>query len=186
MLGFKSPETKQERYLNWIALITLVVALCLINLAIFNKERHLSSGQSVLLKLAPVDPRSLMQGDYMALRFQLGNEIYQHAPRTPEWNPRRDHLLPADGQVIVTLDRHRVAQFHDLYRGQELKEHQLLLKYRIRNDRVKFATNAFFFEEGQAERFETSEYGEFRVNGEGELLLVAMFDKNFEKIIASE
>ncbi|XOT97907.1 GDYXXLXY domain-containing protein, partial [Alcaligenes pakistanensis] len=28
-------------------------------------------GQTVLLELAPVDPRSLMQGDYMSLNFAL-------------------------------------------------------------------------------------------------------------------
>ncbi|MFX7329222.1 GDYXXLXY domain-containing protein, partial [Acinetobacter baumannii] len=33
------------------------------------KEMLLKEGQLVLLPLAPVDPRSLMQGDYMALRY---------------------------------------------------------------------------------------------------------------------
>ncbi len=41
----------------------------------------------VLLRLAPVDPRSLMQGDYMRLNYelarQLGNRQQDEAPPTP-------------------------------------------------------------------------------------------------------
>ncbi|MDE8355606.1 GDYXXLXY domain-containing protein, partial [Klebsiella pneumoniae] len=46
----------------------LVLALAVVNLAIVSCERLLAEGEVVLLELAPVDPRSLMQGDYMSLR----------------------------------------------------------------------------------------------------------------------
>lgn len=48
-------------------LLTLVVA----NGAIWQKEALISHGRPVFIALAPVDPRSLMQGDYMALNFEL-------------------------------------------------------------------------------------------------------------------
>jgi len=38
-------------------------------------ERILSDGRVLLLELAPVDPRSLMQGDYMALQFAAVDDI---------------------------------------------------------------------------------------------------------------
>ncbi len=59
---------------------------------------------------------------------------------------------------------------------------QVALKYRVRNRTVKFATNAFFFEEGTASKYEKAKYGEFRVNSKGELLLVAMADANVSVI----
>ena len=34
-------------------------------------ERYIADGQPVFVELAPVDPRSLMQGDYMQLNFRL-------------------------------------------------------------------------------------------------------------------
>ena len=41
---------------------------------VWSNERILSGGQTVLLELAPVDPRSLMQGDYMALNYALTHQ----------------------------------------------------------------------------------------------------------------
>jgi uncharacterized membrane-anchored protein len=63
-----------------VALVSLVVILALVNWSIFGKEKQLAEGKIVYLDLAPVDPRSLMQGDYMALRFQLANEVYSALP----------------------------------------------------------------------------------------------------------
>ena len=53
--------------------IVAAVALVLIavNLSIVAKERIKTGGEPIFLELAPVDPRSLMQGDYMALRFAI-------------------------------------------------------------------------------------------------------------------
>lgn len=172
-----------SRRTNLIALAGLVISLMLVNVSIYQKEQHIAHGKPVLLELAPVDPRSLMQGDYMALRFALENQIYNHHPRNEEDRIRwGNNLKPGDGMVVVELDENGVGIFNALYDGQALTENQVLMKYRIRNDRVKFATNAFFFEEGQAEVFEIAEYGQFRVDDNGELLLVAMFDKDFQKL----
>lgn len=44
------------------------------------------------------------------------------------------------------------------------------------------ATNAFFFQEGHAERYEKAHYGEFRVDKEGELLLTALYDEAFNRL----
>jgi uncharacterized membrane-anchored protein len=63
-----------------------------------------------------------------------------------------------------------------------LRENELFLEYRVRNGAVKFATNAFFFEEGTASKYEKAKYGEFRVNSKGGLLLVAMADENVSVI----
>ena len=47
------------------------IVLLLINYSIYQREQHIAHGQTVYVQLAPVDPRSLMQGDYMALDFEL-------------------------------------------------------------------------------------------------------------------
>ena len=39
--------------------------LVAVNVSIWQKEQLLDHGKVVLLPLAPVDPRSLMQGDYI-------------------------------------------------------------------------------------------------------------------------
>ena len=60
-----------------LAAVTLMVVLGLVNFNIHKYEQHLAEGDTVLLALAPVDPRSLMQGDYMRLRFAITDDIRQ-------------------------------------------------------------------------------------------------------------
>lgn len=167
-----------------VALLSLVVVLALVNGAIYNKEQHLSHGQVVYLELAPVDPRSLMQGDYMALRFQLQQKVRQALPKTvpDESRPWRQTVTASDGHVVVKLDDRRVATFEALYDGQPLAENELLLRYRVRHGRVKFATNAFYFQEGHADSYQDARYGRFRVAEQGELLLVGLNEENLQPL----
>lgn len=51
---------------------SLVTALGVANGAIWQKEQLISTGRPIFLELAPVDPRSLMQGDYMAWTLICG------------------------------------------------------------------------------------------------------------------
>jgi uncharacterized membrane-anchored protein len=47
---------------------------------------------------------------------------------------------------------------------------------------VKFATNAYFFQEGTAARYEPARYGEFRVAPDGDLLLTGLRGKDLEPL----
>lgn len=163
-----------------ITLVSALVVLALVNGSIVGKEKHLAEGKIVYLELAPVDPRSLMQGDYMALRFQIGNQIYNNLPKTEANGSWRQRVDAADGYVVVSLDGRGVATFKEIYHDQTLAAAELVLHYRVRNEEVKFATNAFFFQEGHAEVYATAHYGQFRVNPDGELLLVALYDKDLQ------
>ena len=165
-----------------IVFISLVLVLALVNWSIYQKEQHIKKGMVVFLKLAPVDPRSLMQGDYMALRFALAEKIYDTLPKQKEYKSWQHNVDATNGYVVVHLDEKHVASFMHLYQGEPLKEHEVLMEYRVRGGAVKFATNAYFFEEGTAKRYENAKYGEFRVNKKGELLLVAMADKEAKSI----
>ena len=54
---------------------TTLLVLAAVNYLIVEKERILSSGKTVLLHLAPTQHRSLMQGQYMQLRYALADEV---------------------------------------------------------------------------------------------------------------
>jgi uncharacterized membrane-anchored protein len=59
----------------------------------------------------------------------------------------------------------------------------LRLRYRIRANRVWLGTNAFFFEEGSAARFNGARYGEFRVDrASGEAVLVGLRDAALKRL----
>ncbi len=166
-----------------IAAIAGLFALGLVNVSIVQKESLIKEGDIVFLELAPVDPRSLMQGDYMALRFEVGNEIrVQLNKQRTEPGSRGSRNESQDGIIVVALDENGVGRFARFDDQRELGENERLMQFRVRNGRVKFATNAFFFQEGTAEVYEPARYGEFRVAEDGELLLTGMRDKDLNKL----
>jgi len=162
-----------------IALFALVIILLLINWSIYQKEQHLKHGQKVYLELAPVDPRSLMQGDYMALRFTLARKIHDALPK--ESTRFRAKITSLDEYVIVSVDEKDIGTFKALYTNQTPNDNDVLMHYRVRNGKVKLASNAFFFQEGDAHLYEKAKYGEFRVK-DGELLLANMYDAKLHKL----
>ena len=169
-----------------VALISLVIILGLVNWSIFEKEKHLAQGDIVYLELAPVDPRSLMQGDYMALNFRVAQEVYEALPKLDTYRGWNRNADAGDGVVVVKLDEQRRAQFVRIHDGKPLAEDELKLPYRVRNGSVKFATNAFFFQEGHAQIYEAARYGQFRINKRGDLLLASMYDKDLKPLNAAE
>jgi uncharacterized membrane-anchored protein len=154
-----------SRLVRSLVAIGALLVLGAINFSIAGKERIKREGEIVYLSLAPVDPRSLMQGDYMALRFGLAQQIESALKDAPD--------APGEGQTRlapVTLDDQRIATLDRAAAGSGLA-----LRYRIRAGRVWLGTNAFFFEEGSAERFANARYGEFRVDPKsGEAVLVGL------------
>ena len=150
-----------------LILLGTLLVLGVLNASIIGKERIRRDGATVYLALAPVDPRSLMQGDYMALRFALAQEL--------ERGDARPGSAPREGETrwaAVALDAQQVARLAAADAPAALK-----LRYRIRGGRVWLGTNAFFFEEGSDQRFGSARYGEFRVDRDsGEAVLVGLRD----------
>jgi uncharacterized membrane-anchored protein len=141
--------------------LTLVGALLVlggVNYAIVAKERIVRSGLTIYLELLPVDPRSLMQGDYMALRFRLADEIESARAAGSLAVDRFDAPIKVE-RGIASFDR------AGAYR----------IRYRIRNGTVWLGTNAYFFEEGSAERHAGARFGEFKLDPDsGDAVLVAL------------
>ena len=163
-----------------IALLGLALVLVLMTMNIAKYENHLATGDTVLLALAPVDPRGFMQGDYMTLSYALERDVFAALNRDPGSYP-----INEEGYVIVALDKHNVGQFVRLAANNQpdnLATDEMAIYYRIRNGTMQLATNAFFFQEGHGEAFETAQYGLFRVNDKGEPLLTEMVDSNFQII----
>ena len=162
-----------------VAIVAGLIVLAFVNVSIFQRERLLEDGRIVLLELAPVDPRSLMQGDYMALRFGMANDARSAIARSVSGT---EFPRTRDGRIVATLDARSVASFKRLDDGSPLAPGEIYLRYRVREGEMKFATNAYFFREGTAQRYEPARYGEVRVSEDGEILLTGMRGKNLEPL----
>ena len=169
-----------------VAIISCALIVALVDFSIAGKERHLENGRVVYLELAPVDPRSLMQGDYMALRFRIADDARPSMQRSDSPGARgifgRRDLATADGRIVAAVDQRSIASYRRLDDSRPLAADELLLRYRVREGAVKFATNAFFFQEGTGVRYERARYGEFRVAPDGELLLIGLRGKDLEPL----
>ena len=141
------------------------------NWAIFSREQLKASGTVVYLELAPVDPRSLMQGDYMALRYKLDITTPATGPGTG---------TDTAGFLIVRLDERRVATA--IGWNTEPAASELRLKYRTLHGRTTIGSDAFFFEEGSAGVYQRARFGEFRVDSQGNALLTGLRDANLQRL----
>ena len=156
-----------------LILLCAVLILAVVNFGIWQNEKLIENGEKALLELIPVDPRSIMQGDYMALHFALADAIYAALDNNSE---------NITDSVIVQLDAQQRASFVALDQQEELQDGQLRLQFRLRNGQVKFATNAFFFQEGHGAIYEQAKYGLFRVGPDGNLLLTHLVDAQLQTL----
>jgi len=154
-----------------IILINLVVLLILFNKSVIKKEILLSDGSDVFLELKPVDPRSLMQGDYMILRYTILNDI-----KTNEVEKR--------GFCTITIEDNGVASSAKIYDNKTpLKNNEQLVKYFLKEYRgVNIGAESYFFQEGEGKKYENAKYSSIKIDKDGNSLLVGLYDQNFNKI----
>ena len=147
-----------------LIVVGLIASIGLIAWEVSKKERLLASGDTLLLELAPVDPRSLVQGDYMRLDYAIARQW----PHDGSW--------PSDGSLIFATDDEGVAQFRRRDLGEPLTTGEHGLTYRIRKGRLQVGVDAFSFQEGLAATYQPARYGEMRVATDGTSLLVGLRD----------
>jgi uncharacterized membrane-anchored protein len=162
-------STTVQRML-WI--VGLVVALGAVNYTIAKHESTLRDGAVVRLALAPRDPRALMQGDYMDLRFAIADAVRKAA----------ESAKVDSGRAVIRADENGVSQYARLDNGEPLSANERRIEFRVRGNDVRIVTNAFFFQEGTAQAYEAARFGEFRVNENGGALLVSLLDEKKQLI----
>ncbi len=140
-----------------------LLVLGFINFNIIQTEMHLTQGQVIFLQLAPADPRSLIQGDYMWLNYALNNEV------------RMRNDLPEKGQLVLKLDAQNIATFDRAYQGEPLAPREILLNYRRQKyGDIRIGPESFFFQEGHADDYVRAKYAALRVTDNGQSLLIGL------------
>ena len=150
-----------------IAIVTLLF-LGGMNYEIWKKENILRSGDQVYIDLAPADPRSLIQGDYMRLRYRLPREMLG-----------KTKSMPRKGYLVGELDDKKIFAIKSLYSAEyQLKQNERIIQYRVRGGRLRIGSGAYFFQEGHAKHYNNARYGELRLDSTGQSILVALRDKD--------
>jgi uncharacterized membrane-anchored protein len=147
-----------------IAVISLqVLILCGI---VGTKERLLRTGQTVKLELVPIDPRSLMQGDYVRLNYRISSP-------PPGTIPDGRYRV----KLVLSKDENGVHQFTSLYKaGTTLEPEDALITGWVRSGgRLVFGIENFFVPENTGLELEqTAKYGLVKLSATGDALLVGL------------
>ena len=194
-----------------VLLLTGIVSLVYVNGIAWRYSAIRNQGDLVYLKLAPVDPISLVQGQYMRLRFDLERQDAELQ--------EADHDLfaedPSAGVLaVLELDDNRVGTVNRLVPENPADstirdlEHEYgaagyaLLRVEVddefrshiaensdegpRDFRIKLRQNSFLFEENTPEKYNDARYGIFRVTSSGKYVLVDLAGEDFEPMTAVE
>jgi len=179
--------------------LALAVFLSAFFWSVMQKERQLQSGTAMILALQPVDPRSLMQGDYMILRFALERDIdkalsarakqHENATSNQEDGDQENGTeqavqnLPSSQKAVVRLDPSGETVFVELDSGRSLAEGEHLLAFKSDSDRNShIGVRSFFFQEGHGKAYEQARYAEMRVDSQGKSLITHLLDENKKRI----
>jgi len=155
--------------MRFVPLAVLAFVLVVANGLIVDKERVIDNGRTAYLRIAPRDPRSLIQGDYMRLAYSMTRRVDASG-------------LPDKGELVIALDEDRVARYVRVDDGTPLGNGELLLRYRRKGQEVRVGAETFFFQEGMADEYQRARYAELRVAPSGKSVLVGLRDDKFEPL----
>lgn len=165
--------TLEARKLQAGIALTALSVLLVANVGIWQKENLIAHGVAVYIELRPVDPRSLMQGDFMALNFSMPGGMFRSEDDFMKRN--RPH-------VIAKRETNGVATLLRMSNGQSLASNEFSIELTPKNGQWVIVTDAWFFKEGEGERWAKAKYGEFRVAADGRALLVGLRGENLQDL----
>ena len=189
----------------WLVGVFVIALLGAVNYKVQQFEDVLATGKPIVLKIAPVDPRSLMQGDYMVLNYAILSE-FQQSQVLPESNESLESNEPIDAvesnettettgidesspsgkkaYILVHLDKNHVATFceeqSEIPTDFKHCTPNVYLPIRYKGGRLpKLPSQDYFFAEGKGEHYAQAEYAEYRFK-DGILLLARLLDKDLK------
>jgi|TARA_R110000737_G_scaffold350964_2_gene391690 uncharacterized membrane-anchored protein len=157
-----------KKYKSILIVANLLVLLVLFHSSVWQKETILEDGKMLYFELAPVDPRSLMQGDYMRLSYAISRRLQPKKKR---------------GYCIVQTDNNGIAKLVRLQtKVLPLKEGEYAIRFNKKDWQTTVGADSFFFEEGQARKYGKAKYGLVKVDKKGHDILVGLADKELKEI----
>jgi uncharacterized membrane-anchored protein len=144
-------QSRERKALKFTVLAQLAILVAMIGL----RAIPLVTGQTVLVRVQPVDPRDLFRGDYVTLSYDFSRASPANLPGLPEserWGSRRTEGRP----VYVTLvpDSDRVHWRADKYTMVK-PDTGLFLRGQVgRYGSLQFGIESYFVQEGTGHVYE--------------------------------
>lgn len=155
---------------GWIVVI-VIAQLVTTGAQVVRNESLLANGSTVILKLAPSDPRSMLQGDYVIINYEISDV-------PDEWRPEDAR----DGDKVTAVVTPGADGVHVLKRllgtDDSLLPGEVAINGKWRWRGIEYGIESFFVEEGTGLDVErTAQYAEVRVGQNGNALLVRLLSE---------
>ncbi|MGH1349968.1 MAG: GDYXXLXY domain-containing protein [Methyloligellaceae bacterium] len=147
-----------------------VIILGVFGYTVYESETLKNNGKTVLLELAPIDPRSLLQGDYMVLGFAV------ERVKKPDYKKH-------NGYMVLEENAEGIAQFKRFYEaGEALTPNEYKIRFVKKWSRFTIRPNSFLFQEGHRKHYDKAKYGIFKFDKDQNYLLVGLADETKQSI----
>lgn len=172
---WRDRDKEKGRLLNrrwvYVTFALVLLQLAALSLQIGKSEWTLAHGQTIKLELAPRDPRSLLQGDYVELRYAISS------PDALAEGLARSYRYKEKVSVVLYPAPSGVYEYRRLYaKGEPLQPGEVVIngKWNGYNGLV-YGIESYFVPEGTGLEVErTAKFAEVKVAAGGDALLVRL------------
>ncbi|WP_379138899.1 GDYXXLXY domain-containing protein [Paenibacillus sp. sgz500958] len=157
-------------------LITIVILLQFGYLGVYvaQSETLLTTGTTLKLEIEPLDPRSLLQGDYVVLNYSISTPPESAAADLESYQGKRKI------KVVVVPDEKGVYVFDRVFHsGDILREGEVVLNGKISGwGTIHYGIETYFVPEGTGLAVQSkARFASIRVNTHGDALLEALSEQ---------
>ena len=182
-----------------LIVVNIVLLFVITGFFFFLEESYKKLDSYFYLELRPVDPRSLLQGDYMTLNYDILDQttefIYQNKSydyyydsneeerkeETKEQKEKRELAEAKKAYIAIRLDGNKVAKFVKLTKEKTDEKDLLFVAYKSDGYNVDINANSYLFQEGTGDKYENARYAKV-VLVDNKLRLIDLRDKDFKEI----
>ena len=153
-----------------LVVLNLLLLMIAFGYSVVKEERNLKQ-KTFYIKTAPVDPRSLIQGDYMVLNYDIAESA-----RMEIGNIRK-------GYIRIKINDLKIAEFIRI--DEEYlppSNNEISIQFQKNGSNIDIGVNSYLFQEGTGNKFQKAQYAEVIELKNGKLRLKNLLDKNFIKI----
>ncbi|MBN2443696.1 MAG: GDYXXLXY domain-containing protein [Spirochaetales bacterium] len=157
-----------NKYKKYIVPALIIFQFLWIIATVFILEVNLATGKTIKLQLAPVDPRSLMQGDYVILNYTIS--------RIPHYTPS-----PSESRVRVILspDNKGIYNVKSIFSPSAfLEQDDVVVNGTFMGDRIFYGIENYFVPEGTGKQVERSvRFALVKVSAWGDAMLIKLLEE---------
>lgn len=150
--------------------LNLLLLMIVFGYSVIKEEKNLKKA-TFYIKTVPVDPRSLIQGDYVVLNYDIAESA-----RMEIGNIRK-------GYIRIKINDLKIAEFIRI--DEEYlppSNNEISIQFQKNGSNIDIGVNSYLFQEGTGNKFQKAQYAEVIELKNGKLRLKNLLDKDFIKI----